>query len=385
MMFFLGIHIILPDYYSPSNMGLLDPATSDGRVIFFLPWQGRTVAGTTDSPTEITHSPSPSERDIEFILNEVKNYLTPDIEGMCDGSAVSQWHTHRLVLDLSLILVRRGDVQAAWSGIRPLVKDPNNPDDTQNLVRNHVIHVSPSKLVTIAGGKWTTYRCMAKETIDAAVKACNLPAKNDSETDGLLIEGGHTWTPTMFIRLVQDFGVDSQVAMHLAETYGDRAFSVVKMAGITGKRWPIVGKRLHDEHPYIEAEVIYALREYAATAVDVIARRLRLSFLNVQAAEEALPRIVEIMAEHLKWSKAEKEKQIKDALNFLKLEMGKDANRAVKDAIPISLSKGDITEYYKRFSALDTGKKGFVSVNDLKNSLKVRTWNHEIVKRNCKV
>ncbi len=80
----LGIHIILPDYYSPSNMGLLDPATSDGRVIFFLPWQGVTVAGTTDTPTAITHHPSPPEKDIQFILNEVKNYLTPDIDGNRD-------------------------------------------------------------------------------------------------------------------------------------------------------------------------------------------------------------------------------------------------------------------------------------------------------------
>ena len=107
--------------------------------------------------------------------------------------------------------MRRGDVASAWAGIRPLVRDPNNPSDTQNLVRNHVIHTSPSNLVTIAGGKWTTYRSMAKETIDVAVKACDLSAKAESGTDGLLLEGAHTWTPTMFIRLVQDFGIDSQV------------------------------------------------------------------------------------------------------------------------------------------------------------------------------
>ncbi len=76
-----GVHIILPGYYSPSNMGLLDPSTSDGRVIFFLPWQGVTIAGTTDEPCEVTHTPGPSEKAIQFILNEVKNYLTPDIEG----------------------------------------------------------------------------------------------------------------------------------------------------------------------------------------------------------------------------------------------------------------------------------------------------------------
>ena len=135
-----------------------------------------------------------------------------------------------------------------------MVKDPNK-EDTQELVRNHVIHVAPSGLVTIAGGKWTTYRRMAAETLDAAVEALSLPASAPSGTDGLLLEGAHTWTPTMFIRLVQDMGFDSQVAMHLSETYGDRAFSVGKFAKLTGKRWPIVGKRLHDEFPYIEAEV----------------------------------------------------------------------------------------------------------------------------------
>ena len=218
-----GIHVVLPDYYSPSNMGLLDPATSDGRVIFFLPWEGHTIAGTTDTPCPVTTSPGPSEADIQFILSEVKNYLTPDID------------------------VRRGDVLSAWAGIRPLVKDPD-AGDTASLVRNHVVHVSDSKLVTIAGGKWTTYRAMAVDTVDATVEAAGLEA-GPSMTDGLLLEGAHNWTPTMFIRLVQDLGVDTQVAQHLSATYGDRAFSVGKMAQLTGMRWPIVGRRIHVDLP----------------------------------------------------------------------------------------------------------------------------------------
>jgi len=339
-----GIHIVLPDYYSPSNMGLLDPATSDGRVIFFLPWQNHTIAGTTDTPCKVTRSPGPSEADIQFILKEVKNYLTPDID------------------------VRRGDVLSAWAGIRPLVKDPN-AEDTQNLVRNHVVHVSDSGVITIAGGKWTTYRAMAMETVDAAIKAGGLEA-GESQTDGLLLEGAHHWTPTMFIRLVQDLGVDTQVAQHLAATYGDRAFSVGKMAGLTGKRWPIVGKRIHMEYPYIDAEVRYALKEYACTAVDIIARRLRLSFLNVQAAEEALPIVVSIMAEELGWDEKEKIKQTEEAITFLRTEMGKDLNKASRDEIPINLTKAEIAEYVKRFNALDYGKKGYVSINDIRRSFK---------------
>ena len=196
-----GVHIVLPDYYSPQNMGLLDPNTSDGRVIFFLPWQKHTMAGTTDSPCKITDSPSPSEDDVNFIIEEIKNYLNADVQ------------------------VRRSDVTSAWSGIRPLVSDPNKKN-TESLARNHIIHVSDSKLVTIAGGKWTTYRSMAEETVDAAIKACKLEPKNPCNTKGLLIEGSHNWSPTSFIRLVQDYGVETEVAIHLSNTYGDQADKV---------------------------------------------------------------------------------------------------------------------------------------------------------------
>ncbi|KAI5640684.1 FAD dependent oxidoreductase domain-containing protein [Phthorimaea operculella] len=341
-----GVHIVLPGYYSPEHMGLLDPATSDGRVIFFLPWLKGTIAGTTDLPCKVTHNPKPTEDEITFILQEVKNYLNPDVE------------------------VRRGDVLSAWSGIRPLVSDPNKPD-TQSLARNHIVHVSPSGLVTIAGGKWTTYRSMAAETIDAAIESANLkPLFRECQTDGFMLEGGQGWTPTMYIRLVQDFGLEMEVAQHLAKSYGDRAFAVAKMAAMTGKRWPIIGKKLHPEFPYIDAEVRYGVREYACTAIDMIARRLRLSFLNVQAAAEALPGIVDIMAEELKWNDAEKKKQIKMAEEFLANEMGQMVNRASRDKIPINLSKDEIQTYIKRFQIIDKDRKGFVSINDIRRSLK---------------
>ncbi|KAJ8983687.1 hypothetical protein NQ317_003476 [Molorchus minor] len=341
-----GVHITLPGYYSPEQMGLLDPSTSDGRVIFFLPWQKHTIAGTTDLPCEPTHSPKPTEDEILFILEEVKNYLNPDVE------------------------VRRGDVLSAWSGIRPLVSDPNKPD-TQSLARNHIIHVSESNLVTIAGGKWTTYRAMAEETIDAAIEACGLTTKyNECQTDGLLLVGAHGWTPTMYIRLVQDFGLDCEVAQHLAKSYGDRAFAVAKMASLTGKRWPIIGKKIHPEFPYIDAEVRYGVREYAMTAVDMIARRLRLAFLNVQAAQEALSDVITIMAEELNWSEEEKTKQTKAATEFLHDEMGHNVNRASRDKIPINLSKSEIQLYIKRFQIIDKDRKGYVSINDIRRSLK---------------
>lgn len=164
-----GVHIVLPDYYSPQDMGLLDPHTKDGRVIFFLPWQKHTMAGTTDSPCQLTYNPSPSEEDVSFIIEEIRNYLNDkDVQ------------------------VRRGDVLSVWSGIRPLVIDPNK-ESTQSLARNHVVHVSDSRLITIAGGKWTTCRLMAEETMNTAIKACNLKPKRKCVTKGLLIEGAHNW------------------------------------------------------------------------------------------------------------------------------------------------------------------------------------------------
>nr|CAD7393841.1 unnamed protein product [Timema cristinae] len=278
-----GVHIVLPGYYSPDQMGLLDPNTSDGRVIFFLPWLRHTIAGTTDLPCEVSHNPKPTEDEIMFILEEVKNYLNPDVE------------------------VRRGDVLSAWSGIRPLVSDPNK-ENTQSLARNHIVHVSDSKL--------------------------------------------------------------TEVAKHLANSYGDRAFAVAKLAALTGKRWPIIGKKIHPEFPYIDAEIRYAVREYACTVVDVIARRLRLSFLNVQAAHEALPGIIEVMSEELNWSNDEKKAQFQHASEFLQNEMGQTVNRASRDKIPINLTKDEIQSYIKRFQIMDKDRKGYVSINDIRRGLK---------------
>lgn len=343
-----GVHIVLPGYYSPQQMGLLDPATSDGRVIFFLPWLRQTIAGTTDSPCEVTRSPRPTEEDIQFILNEIKHYLNKDVD------------------------VRRGDVMSAWSGIRPLVQDPNK-EDTQSLARNHIVHVSKSNLITIAGGKWTTFRAMAEHTIDAAVKACELKTKRACITEKLQIEGSHGWTPTMYIRLVQDFGLECEVAQHLAQSYGDRAYPVAKLAALTGKRWPIIGKRLHPEFPYIDAEVRYGVREYACSAIDMVARRMRLAFLNAQAAQEALPQICDIMAEELKWSKDEKERQFKAALDYLNTEMGMGVNKVSRDKTPTGLSNDEVSKYTKRFEVIDKDKKGYVSITDIRRALKVRT------------
>ncbi|GMK55798.1 hypothetical protein CspeluHIS016_0208540 [Cutaneotrichosporon spelunceum] len=289
-----GVHITLPNYYGPRKMGLLDPATSDGRVIFFLPWQGNVIAGTTDSPTTVSQNPIPSEEEITWILDEVRRYLSPDVK------------------------VRRGDVLSAWSGIRPLVRDPA-AKNTESLVRNHMINISQGGLLTIAGGKWTTYREMAEETVDAAINEFGLAPNAPCQTRHLKLIGAHAWTPTMYIKLIQQFGLETAVAQHLAESYGDRAWTVASMAEPTGQSWPMYGKRLSALYPYIEAECRYAVRhEFALRATDFIARRTRLSFLNVQVALEVLPRVIDIMGEELGWDGARKAAEFDGAIDFLK-------------------------------------------------------------------
>ncbi|CAF0725511.1 unnamed protein product [Rotaria sordida] len=339
-----GVHIVLPDYYSPNNMGLLDPNTSDGRVIFFLPWQKHTMAGTTDTPCEITDYPSPMAEDVDFILGEIKNYLSSDVE------------------------VRRGDLLAAWSGIRPLVLNPNKKD-TQSIARNHIIHVSDSGLVTIGGGKWTTYRQMAEETVDRCIQSANLEPKNDCITKGLVLSGGEKWSPTSYIRLVQDYGIETEVAIHLSNTYGDQANKVADLSILTGKRWPVVGKRLHEEFPYIEAEVHYAIKEYARTAVDILARRTRLSFLNVIAADEALPCVIQIMAKELNWNEKKQKEETDRAKTFLLREMGLNLKRDMRRNVPINFTREEMRYYMKHFRQIDVENKGFLTLSDLKRHL----------------
>ncbi|CAF3382920.1 unnamed protein product [Rotaria socialis] len=341
-----GVHIVLPDYYSPTNMGLLDPNTSDGRVIFFLPWQKHTMAGTTDTPCEVTDYPSPSTEDVDFILGEIKNYLSSDIQ------------------------VRRGDVLAAWSGIRPLVLNPNKKD-TQSIARNHIIHVSDSGLVTIGGGKWTTYRQMAEETVNRCIQSAQLQPKNNCVTKGLTLSGGEKWTATSYIRLVQDYGIETDVAIHLSNTYGDQANKVADLSSLTGKRWPVIGKRLHAEFPYIEAEVSYAIKEYARTAIDMLARRTRLSFLNVIAAEEALPRIIDIMARELKWNEKKQKEEMDRAKTFLLREMGLNLKRDMRRNVPINFTREEMSYYMKHFRQMDVENKGFLTLSDLKRHLQV--------------
>lgn len=259
-----GVHVVLPGRFAPPDTGLLIPKTEDGRVLFILPWHGHTLVGTTDNPAPLEDDPRPRDEDVEYVLRHVREYCELPVEG--------------------------GDVLAAWSGLRPLVEDGGS-SATARLSRDHVVATSASGLVTVTGGKWTTYRSMAEDAVDAAVEAGDLQPARGCVTQDLPLVGAARYAPDGHGRLRSRYGLPGDVALHLNRAYGDRADEVARLAADG------LGERLAPGHPYLEAEVVYARdNELACTADDVLARRLRLAFLDAAAAEAARPRVDELLA-----------------------------------------------------------------------------------------
>jgi glycerol-3-phosphate dehydrogenase len=177
---------------------------------------------------------------------------------------------------------------------------------------------------------------MAEEAVDEAIKVFKIQTKpvtnapdvsgtemvNDGarlngscQTHQVKLIGAHGFSKTLFINLIQHFGVETDVAKHLTESYGDRAWIVAALSVPTEKRFPVRGEKISPLYPFIDGEVRYAVRhEYAQTAVDVLARRTRLAFLNAQAALEALPKVIDIMGGELKWDSKRKELEWKESM-----------------------------------------------------------------------
>ncbi|KAF9510998.1 hypothetical protein BS47DRAFT_1373210 [Hydnum rufescens UP504] len=328
-----GVHVTLPNYYSPEQ------------------W-GNTIAGTTDTPVGVQNDPVPREEDIQWILEEIRRYLSPDIK------------------------VRRGDVLSAWSGLRPLIRDPNSPSSA-DLVRSHLVHISASGLLTVAGGKWTTYRAMARDAVDAAVKEFKLEKYTKNENGGacmtekVRLVGSEGWSKNMFIGLIQRYGLETEVAKHLAATYGDRAWAVASMAEASGQKWPLHGVRINPNYPYIEAEIRYATRvEYCQTAVDFIARRSRLSFLNATAALDALPYVIDTMAGDLGWDDARRKLEWMAARTFLVSMAPRHLAYLSQGLVPRGPSLGTIpSRAHFSLDELETLKNAFISHGRASTSL----------------
>ncbi len=242
-----GVHIVVDRSFLPGKHAMLIPKTADGRVLFAVPWLGKTILGTTDTPRhDVVREPLAFKEEVDFILNESARYLTQ--------------------------APTRADIKSIWVGLRPLVKPADDDGDasgsTKGLSREHTILVSKSGLLTVTGGKWTTYRAMAEDVLDRCFDAGLLPEKAGGVTNDLKLVGAQATQQS----------ISDVPGIHL---YGSEAAAVLTLPGADKE----LGGGL------TEAMVRFAARhEYARTVEDVLARRSRLLFLDAALAKSlAIP------------------------------------------------------------------------------------------------
>jgi len=248
-----GAHLVFDGSFLPGDTAIMVPHTADGRVMFAIPWRGHTLVGTTDTPIESAGlEPRALPEEVDFILETAGQYL------------------HRAPT--------RADVRSVFVGIRPLVRS-GDAKSTAALSRDHTIHIDASGLLTLTGGKWTTYRNMAEDTVNQAATLARLPDR-DCATRTLNIHGFHPNAEKF--GAFAFYGAD---ALGLQELIADE---------------PVLGDPLHPSLPCCGAEVVWAARhEMARTVEDVLARRTRALFLNAAAATDMAPRVAELMAREL--------------------------------------------------------------------------------------
>ncbi|HMI05351.1 MAG TPA: glycerol-3-phosphate dehydrogenase/oxidase [Pedobacter sp.] len=248
-----GAHIVLDQSFLRGDSALMIPKTSDGRVLFAVPWHGKVLVGTTDTPLD-EHSlePRPLENEIEFILETAGNYLAKK--------------------------PARADVLSAFAGLRPLAAPQKNTNSTKEISRSHKLIVSQSGLITIIGGKWTTYRKMAMDVVDQAIALGKLKKEKCVTADVKI----HGYMPEMQTGSLALYGSDAAGVKELMESeFG-------------------LDARVHPEYGYVKAEVVWMVRnEMARTVEDVISRRMRLLFLDARAALKMVPAVAAIMAGEL--------------------------------------------------------------------------------------
>jgi len=248
-----GVHLVLDRSFLPGDSAIMVPETDDGRVLFAIPWRNRVVVGTTDTPiTGVSLEPEPLGEEVDFLVTHAARYLTRD--------------------------PTREDILSVFVGIRPLVAEAE-ADETSTISREHAIRISESGLLTIAGGKWTTYRKMAEDTVDAAQTLGDLdPAP--CVTRSLNVHGYHQHADRYGVLAV--YGSDAPAVLDIAE------------------REPSLGEPLHPRLDAIGAEVVWACREEMAETVDdVLSRRTRSLLFDARAAIEAAPGVAAIMAAEL--------------------------------------------------------------------------------------
>ncbi|MBI5386487.1 MAG: glycerol-3-phosphate dehydrogenase/oxidase [Verrucomicrobia bacterium] len=259
-----GVHIVLPRDFLPRDTAIMVPHTRDGRVMFAIPWHDHVVVGTTDTPIPtVSLEPRPLEHEVDFILETASGYLARR--------------------------PTRADILSVFTGIRPLVK-AGDASSTSALSRDHTIHISKSGLLTITGGKWTTYRKMAEDCVDHAVVLARL-TERPCVTRDLHVHGFH--------RQAEQFGA--------LAGYGSDAVGL----GDLMRGQPELARPLHEAMPLCAAQVVWAARhEMARTLDDVLARRTRALYLNARAAIAMAPATARLLAAELNRDAAWQERQL---------------------------------------------------------------------------
>ena len=262
-----GVHLVFDKSFLPGEDAIMIPKTEDGRVLFAVPWHDKVIVGTTDTQLD-EHSLEPSalEKEIEFILKTFNNYLEKK--------------------------VTRADVRSIYAGLRPLAAPKDGSEKSKEISRSHKVLVSETGLITITGGKWTTFRRMAQDTVNEAISLGKLPKKECKTTD-LKIHGAKE---------------NPDLSNHLY-IYGSDQPEIQNLINEDSS----LGEKLHPRLDFLKAEVVFAARhELARTVDDVLARRVRMLFMDAKAAIESAPEVAALLAKELGKDEAWKEKQVAD-------------------------------------------------------------------------
>ncbi|MBN2616447.1 MAG: glycerol-3-phosphate dehydrogenase/oxidase [Bacteroidales bacterium] len=261
-----GVHIVLEKKFLQGDSAIMIPKTSDGRVLFAVPWHGKVIVGTTDTQMEeISLEPRALKEEIDFILSTAGQYLTYQ--------------------------PKRSDVLSVFAGLRPLAAPGEEGEKTKEISRSHKVTVSPSGLVNIIGGKWTTYRKMGEDTLDKAVMVAGLEEKS-SVTADMPIHG--------YVK-----NINEEDHLHY---YGSDASKIKDLI----VKDHSLGEKLTERYPYLKAEVVWAVHhEMARTVEDFLARRTRFLLLDARESIKAAPVVAKLMAEALgrrrRWQKEQVE------------------------------------------------------------------------------
>ncbi|MDN5288756.1 MAG: dependent oxidoreductase [Mucilaginibacter sp.] len=260
-----GVHLVLDRSFMPGEDAIMIPKTEDGRVLFAVPWHDKLVVGTTDTPlNEHSLEPRALEEEIDFIIRTAEKYLTK--------------------------APTRKDVLSVFAGLRPLAAPEGDSSKTKEISRSHKLLVSESGLITITGGKWTTYRRMGEDTINKAIEVGKLTPQ-PSVTKDLPIHGSK-------------LNVDRNDHLYVYGSDETALLALVK----ENAEW---GNKMHPDMPYIQAEVVWGVRhEMARSVEDILARRVRSLFLNARAAIDMAPLVASLVAKELNKDAAWEKEQV---------------------------------------------------------------------------